>query len=109
MYMQTQTPRCSKIFIRNENNPHEYRTPIVPHDISKLIRIGFEVFVESSNTRLFSDDEYILNGAIITHKRWYDSTFNDALIIGLKEISELEKLQNHKHVYFSHSYKKQEG
>ena len=104
-----QTQRCSKIFIRNENNPHEYRTPIVPHDISKLIRIGFEVFVESSNTRLFSDDEYILNGAIITHKRWYDSTFNDALIIGLKEISELEKLHNHKHVYFSHSYKKQEG
>lgn len=107
IYMQTQ--RCSKIFIRNEINPEEHRTPIVPRDISKLIRTGFEVFIESSRTRVFSDDEYILNGAIITHKQWHDYTFNNALIIGLKEISELEKLDHHKHVYFAHSYKKQTG
>jgi saccharopine dehydrogenase (NAD+, L-lysine-forming) len=99
----------TKIFIRNEINPEEHRTPIVPHDVSKLISAGFEVFVESSHTRFFSDNEYSINGAMITNKRWHDSTFNNALIIGLKEISELEKLNNHKHLYFSHSYKQQVG
>jgi saccharopine dehydrogenase (NAD+, L-lysine-forming) len=104
-----QTKQCNTIFIRNEINEEEHRTPIVPHDISKLTNAGFEVFVESSHTRVFSDNEYSKNGATITNKRWHDYTFNNALIIGIKEMNELEKLTNHKHVFFSHSYKKQEG
>ena len=97
------------IYIRNENNPCEHRTPIVPDDIPKLILMGFDIFVETSQHRIFSDTEYKTKGAIITNKPWNHPIFNDCLIVGLKEIAELENLNNHKHLYFSHSYKKQNG
>lgn len=98
-----------KIYIRNEINPHEYRTPIVPQDVSILIANGFIVYVESSFHRIFGNEEYKENGGIITDKPWYDVLFNDALIIGLKEMNDLDKLSNHRHMFFSHSYKNQTG
>jgi saccharopine dehydrogenase (NAD+, L-lysine-forming) len=93
------------IYIRNEIYNNEYRTPIVPKDILKLKRLGFLVFVESSKKRFFTDDEYKFYGAIIVYKKWYN--FKNSLIIGIKELGNIEKLDNHTHVYFSHTFKKQ--
>jgi len=95
------------IYIRREYNEFEYRTPIVPCDINNLIHMGFVVYVQTSKHRFFLDNEYKENGAIITEKYWYDSIFNNALIIGLKDIEDLHKLSHHRHLYFSHSYKNQ--
>lgn len=95
------------IYIRSEFNKDEHRTPLVPNDIKKLNNYIF--YVQSSNNRIYSDIEYENNGAIITDKLWYDPIFKDALIVGLKEIHDLDKLAGHKHVYFSHSYKSQLG
>ena len=96
------------IYIRREYNEFEYRTPIVPSDINNLIHMGFVVYVQTSKHRFFLDNEYKENGAIITEKYWYDDlVFNNALIIGLKEIEDLHKLSHHRHLYFSHSYKGQ--
>jgi saccharopine dehydrogenase (NAD+, L-lysine-forming) len=100
-------PIGNTLYIRNESNLYEFRTPIVPADIPKLLDIGwYVVYVESSSTRAFSDDEYELAGAVITYKPWYHSKYKDACIIGLKDI-ELNRLNKHTHLYFSHSYKKQ--
>lgn len=93
------------IYIRNEIYDNEYRAPIVPNDVLELKKLGFLVFVESSKKRFFTDDEYKLNGAIIVNNKWYN--FKNSLIIGIKELSDIEKLDNHTHVYFSHTYKKQ--
>ena len=96
------------IYIRREYNEFEYRTPIVPSDINNLIHMGFVVYVQTSEHRIFLDNEYKENGAIITEKYWYDDLiFNNALIIGLKDIEDLHKLSHHRHLYFSHSYKNQ--
>lgn len=95
------------LYLRSELNNFEYRTPIIPDSINKLINNGFIVFVESSKYRVYKDDDYKNQGAIITNNKWYDSIFKDALIIGLKEIDLLDKLSNHTHIYFSHCYKKQ--
>lgn len=95
------------IYIRAELNPNEYRCPIVPHDIKKLIEYGYIVYIESSTSRIYTNEEYIKNGAILTNKKWYSDEFNQGIIIGLKELSNLDKLNNHIHVYFSHSYKNQ--
>lgn len=95
------------LYLRSELNNFEYRTPIIPNSINKLINNGFIVFVESSKYRVYKDDDYKREGAIITNNKWYDSIFKDALIIGLKEIDLLDKLSNHTHIYFSHCYKKQ--
>jgi len=98
-----------KIYIRKENIYPEARVPIVPDDIIKLMNIGFTVFVESSENRIYDDDCYERCGAIITTKLWYDDEFKKFLIIGLKELQDLDKLDWHKHIYFSHSYKGQPG
>jgi len=95
------------IYIRAEINPNEYRCPIVPQNMNQLLQLGIIVFVESSKNRIYKDYEYEKEGAIITKEPWYSKKFQSGLIIGLKEIPNMEKLDNHKHIYFSHSFKNQ--
>jgi saccharopine dehydrogenase (NAD+, L-lysine-forming) len=95
------------IYIRSELNSNEYRCPIIPLHIPKLIEYGYIIYVESSTNRIYNDDEYKKMGAIITNKKWYSKEFNNGLIIGLKELDNLNMLDNHNHIYFSHSYKNQ--
>lgn len=99
----------SEIFIRNEINLMEHRAPIIPTNIKKLIDNGYKVYVESSSHRIYKDEEYEYYGAIITNKPWYDPKFENALIVGIKEIPHIELLYKHKHLYFSHAYKNQIG
>ncbi len=95
----------NRIFIRKECRENEFRAPIVPSDVNKLVNQGFTVFVESSDTRCFSDKEYLINGAFVVNESW--ESYPNALIIGIKELDNLEKLHNHTHIFFSHSYKNQ--
>ena len=97
------------IYLRAELNENEFRCPLIPLDIKKLIDYGYKVYVESSIYRVYEDVEYEKVGAIITKKSWYDNEFKNALIIGLKEISNLDKLDKHKHIYFSHTFKNQKN
>jgi len=101
----------TEIFIRDELNINEIRTPLIPSDIKKLIEIGgFTIYVQSSNKRIYNDLEYEKCGAIITSLKWYDEFFNNKkiLIIGIKGIdNEYQYLNNHRHMYFSHSFKNQ--
>lgn len=96
------------IYIRKELNLVEHRTAIIPNDIKTLIKKNFIVYVEKSISRIYCDEEYEINGAILTEKKWWDNQFKDFLIVGLKEIH-LDKLNRHKHLFFSHSYKNQSG
>jgi saccharopine dehydrogenase (NAD+, L-lysine-forming) len=97
------------IYLRKEENINEYRTPLTPKDVNILIQNKFIIYVQSSEYRVYKDNEYSENGAIITNLDWYDKSFNGALIVGIKEMKNLDKLNNHKHIYFSHSYKNQTG
>jgi saccharopine dehydrogenase (NAD+, L-lysine-forming) len=97
------------IYIRKELNPSEHRTPIIPKDVVKLIENGYKVYVESSFHRIYTDDEYDFYGANITYKEWYDPKFENALIVGIKEIPHIKLLNKHTHIYFSHTYKNQVG
>lgn len=99
------------IYLRDEINDNECRTPLVPIDIKKLSLSGFIIYIQSSNKRIYSDNDYknLANNIIITKEHWYSDKFKNALIVGLKEIDCLTKLLNHKHLYFSHSYKNQYG
>jgi saccharopine dehydrogenase (NAD+, L-lysine-forming) len=99
----------NKIFIRNEISKDELRTPLIPYHVEMLIFKGFIVYIESSQHRIYDDKQYAEKGAIVTTKKWFDPEFKDFLIIGLKELSDLNKLDNHTHLYFSHSYKNQQG
>jgi alanine dehydrogenase len=98
-----------KIFIRKEIYENEIRTPLIPKDVKILIDNNFIVYVQSSNYRIYSDELYEKEGAIITVDNWFNEKYKKAIIIGIKEIDNLEKLNNHKHLYFSHSYRKQKN
>lgn len=95
------------IYLRSESNRNEKRTPITPSDCSKLFANGFLLYVQKSRHRVYSDQEYEENGAIITDLPWYDPIFQHSLIIGLKEFPELDRLSQHSHLFFSHSFRKQ--
>jgi saccharopine dehydrogenase (NAD+, L-lysine-forming) len=97
------------IYLRSELNSNEYRCPITPQDVNKLITAGFTIYVELSNNRIFDNVEYIKAGAIITTEPWYTEKFKFGLIIGLKDIPKIEKLSNHTHIYFSHTFKNQKN
>ena len=85
------------------------RTPIVPGDVPFLIQNAFTVYIQSSSTRIYSDNDYSKKGAIVTREEWFHPMFRTALIVGLKELDNLDKLNRHTHIYFSHSYKNQSG
>jgi saccharopine dehydrogenase (NAD+, L-lysine-forming) len=94
------------LIIRDEIKNNEFRTPIVPSDISKLNQYGFNVLVESSQNRSFKDYEYQQAGAqIIPSGSWVEYKSGTAIIIGLKEIDKYEQLDGHVHIYFSHFFK----
>lgn len=104
------------MFIRDEINKYEFRTPLTPNDIYNLIKFGkYKIYVESSNKRIYSDKEYFQSGAIITKNKWFNHTFesdniNNILIIGLKGFpDEYQYLNGHHHLYFSHTFKNQVG
>ena len=105
--MEFEFNKIKLIYLRCEINENEKRTPIIPTDVPKLMENGFSVFIETSKNRIFTDNEYLNQGAIITNKPWFHPDFQFALIIGLKDIRELDKLNNHKHLYFAHCYKNQ--
>jgi len=94
------------IYLRSETYPNETRSALVPEDITRLISSGFKVYVEESN-RIFPDSDFEKAGAILTKEPWYSQPSD--LIIGLKELSNLDKLNHHTHIYFSHSFKGQKG
>jgi saccharopine dehydrogenase (NAD+, L-lysine-forming) len=95
-----------KIFIRNEIFENEYRTPLVPSDIKELIENGKCVYVQKSNTRCHSDEEFENNGAILTDNNWKDHT--DCLILGIKELDFIDDMKQSEHMYFAHCYKGQD-
>jgi saccharopine dehydrogenase (NAD+, L-lysine-forming) len=97
------------IFLRRELSQYEKRTPLTPNDIKILLKYDIPSYVQSSKYRIFNDVEYQNAGAIIVEDSWYEDKYKDCIIIGLKELDNLEMLNNHIHVYFSHSYKNQVG
>ena len=97
----------NKIYIRCEDIPNEFRTPLVPSDVRILLKKGFQVYIQTSKNRIYKDSDYSKAGAVLTTQKWYNSNYRDFLIVGLKEFYSLSYLDNHKHVYFSHSFKNQ--
>jgi saccharopine dehydrogenase (NAD+, L-lysine-forming) len=98
----------NRLYIRREDI-YELRVALVPSDVKRLIERGFQVYVQESENRIYKDSEYSTMGAILTSEAWYHETYKDCLIIGLKELHGLSYLNNHTHIYFSHSFKKQKN
>ncbi len=98
------------IVLRKETKMNEYRTPLVPADVKKLINNNFKVYVEESPNRCYKLDKYISHGAIeILRKDVLKLNKDTTLIAGLKELCDSDNLYSFKNLYFAHCYKNQNG
>jgi len=105
------------IVIRKEYKENEYRVALIPSDCKKIIDKNEEecchpvsIYVEKSNTRCFTDLEYINAGCVlIDNYIELAHPIKDMLIVGLKELPMTEYMYSYNHLYFSHCFKNQEN
>ena len=99
--------RMIHLWIRSEQRKNEKRVGITPQDARKLIGNGIKITVEESADRIISNEEYHKVGCKIANEHSWPRAPKDAIILGLKELSEdIERLE-HKHVMFGHAFKGQ--
>jgi len=94
----------NSFLIRAEDkNQWERRSTIVPEDLKEIIKIiAAKAYVQESNKRFFSLNEYTNAGAEITSEM---SPGN--IIFGVKEIPVEKIIENKVYLFFSHTFKGQ--
>lgn len=98
-----------QVHVRAEVKPGEERVPITPEHCKQMIGAGYDMIVEKSPTRCFSDDEYYKSGCTLVEAGSWTKARSSAIILGLKELPEEPRLLKHRHVYFAHCFKNQGG
>ncbi len=103
------SPAKPTIWLRAEHKPQEARTAVTPDVASELIAAGYRVVVEKSCLRALPDQLYSDSGCELVDEHSWQQAPDDAIIIGLKELSAELGPFRHKHVHFAHVYKNQSG
>ena len=97
------------IWLRAETKSYERRTPLIPSHAAELRRNKHNVIIERSANRIFKDEEYLKVGCeMVEPGSWPNAPLN-AYILGIKELPLSNDPIKHKHIYFGHAYKNQEG
>lgn len=97
------------VWMRHESRPTERRAPVTPEEARRLVDHGFTVTVEDSPNRVFPTSAYAAAGcAVVPAGSWPDAP-EDCYVVGLKELDEEPAALRHRHVYFGHAFKGQEG
>lgn len=100
---------ATKLWMRHEVRETERRAPIVPADAGRLVRAGIEVTVEESAQRCFPIEDYAAAGCRIAAAGSWVTAPAENYIVGLKELPDGPAELRHRHVYFGHAYKGQQG
>lgn len=99
----------TRLWMRHEVRATERRAPIVPADARRLVEGGIELVVEDSPQRAFPLGAYVDAGCgVAAPGSWVDAPA-DTFIVGLKELPDEPATLVHRHVYFGHAYKGQDG
>ncbi|MEE9455111.1 MAG: saccharopine dehydrogenase [Paracoccaceae bacterium] len=97
-----------KFILRDEARATERRTPITPDDTKALLAAGYEIAVEHSEKRIFTDVEYGAAGCtLIAPQSWLKA--GNATVLGLKELPETPAQLTSPFIHFAHIYKDQTG
>ena len=97
------------LWLRDESRLTESRTPLLPQGARELIEAGMTVVVERSRKRVFADEAYEQAGCrMVPAGSWVDAPA-EAVILGLKELPKTPRLLRHKHIFFAHAFKEQNG
>jgi alanine dehydrogenase len=90
--------------LKEEKNPVDRRVPLTPLQCKKILVTFPEIdlLVQSSETRCFSDNQYISEGIKVV------KDINDCdILLGIKEVPESMLIANKTYFYFSHTIKMQ--
>ncbi len=87
---------------REDKNRWERRVPLAPKHVKELIAKGIQVYVQPSNLRVFSDDEYRAVGATVQEDLSPAHT-----IIAVKEVPPEKFIRDKTYMFFSHTVKAQ--
>lgn len=89
--------------IREGKTPPDSRVPLVPAHCSSIIKdTAFDLVVEPSSNRCFSDDEYLAHNIPI------NTSIEDCdILLGVKEVPIDQLIPNKTYCFFSHTIKKQ--
>ena len=97
------------IWLRAESKPFERRVALAPAAARELVAAGFSVSVEECGNRVFDIGDYREAGCrIVPAGSWPDAP-PDYYVLGLKELPGPLPALRHRHIYFAHAYKQQEG
>ena len=97
------------IWLRAESKPFERRVALAPAAARELVAAGITVSVEECGNRVFDIRDYREAGCrIVPAASWPDAP-RDCYVLGLKELPEPLPALRHRHIYFAHAYKQQEG
>jgi saccharopine dehydrogenase (NAD+, L-lysine forming) len=96
-------------WLRAEDKALEERAPLVPAGAARLLAAGHTVTVEPDARRAFGLDEYLGAGCRTAPSHAWRDAPADTVVLGLKELAEASWPLRHRHVYFAHVYKGQQG
>jgi saccharopine dehydrogenase (NAD+, L-lysine forming) len=99
----------TRLWMRHEARHTECRAPIAPADARQLVEHGIALTVEESPQRIFPSADYADAGCRIAEPgSWVDAA-DDEYVVGLKELPDVPVTLRHRHVFFGHAYKGQQG
>lgn len=97
-------------WLRAEAKPLEERRALSPANAAILVKQGHQVTVERSEQSIFDDQAYVDAGCTcVAEGSWQRCAPPEAYILGLKELPEADTALHHRHIYFAHAYKGQQG
>ena len=97
------------LWMRHETRSTERRAPLTPSDAARLVADGATVTVEESPQRVFGAEAYRVGGCrVVPADSWVDAP-DDAYVLGIKELPATPDALRHRHIFFGHAYKGQEG
>lgn len=102
-------PEPPRLWIRHETRQTERRAPLVPDDARHLVKHGIAVTVEESHQRAFATSAYAEAGCRVVPAGSWMTAPDDEIVLGLKELPDIPAKLTHRHVYFGHAFKGQEG
>ena len=97
------------LWLRAEAKPFERRAALTPETAGKLVASGYAVSVEECDNRIFGTEQYQQAGCRIAPAASWQDAPPDCYVLGLKELPEPLPSLHHKHIYFAHAYKQQNG
>jgi alanine dehydrogenase len=91
--------------LKEEKIPADKRVAFSPEQCKKIISIypNINIYVQSSDIRCFSDDEYISLGINVV-----DNMSKCDILFGIKEVPKDKLIANKTYFFFSHTIKKQD-